>query len=70
MRRLLAAVPAAATALAVAALLIPVAEAKTPPRKVGVIYVVHGGGEEQDASHTFDSSLQFFQYDPNNVVFK
>ena len=71
MRRLLAAVPAAAAALAaVAVLLMPLAEAKQAPRKVGVIYIVHGGTDEQDVSHTFDSSLQFFQYDPNNVIFK
>ena len=70
MRRLLAAFPAAATALAVAILLMPFAEAKQAPRKVGVIYIVHGGTDEQDVSHTFDSSLQFFQYDPNNVIFK
>ena len=71
MRRLLAAIPIAATNLAlVATLLLPIAEAKPPPRKVGVIYVVHGGTDEQDISHTFDSSLQFFQYDPNNVIFK
>jgi hypothetical protein len=71
MRRLLAAIPIAAATLAlVATLLMPLAEAKPPPRKVGVIYVVHGGTDEQDVSHTFDSSLQFFQYDPNNIIFK
>jgi hypothetical protein len=40
------------------------------PRKVGVIFVVHGGSEDQNAAQTFDSTLQFFQYDPNNVIFK
>jgi hypothetical protein len=44
--------------------------ATAAPRKVGVIFVVHGGSEEQDAPQTFDSTLQFFQYDPNNVIFK
>ena len=54
----------------IALLVTTLASAAAPARKVGVIYVVHGGGEEQDASQTFDSSLQFFQYDPNNVIFK
>jgi hypothetical protein len=44
--------------------------ATAAPRKVGVIFVVHGGAEDQDAAQTFDSTLQFFQYDPNNVIFK
>ncbi len=39
-------------------------------RKVGVIFVVHGGAESQDIANTFDSTLQFFQYDPNNVIYK
>jgi hypothetical protein len=47
-----------------------VSTAAAAPRKVGVIFVVHGGAEDQDAAQTFDSTLQFFQYDPNNVIFK
>jgi hypothetical protein len=39
-------------------------------RKIGVLFVVHGGSDEQDVANTFDSTLQFFQYDPNNVIFK
>lgn len=39
-------------------------------RKVGVLFVVHGGSEENDLGNTFDNSLQFFQYDPNNVLFQ
>jgi len=35
-----------------------------------VLFVVHGGSDEQDAAHTFDSALQFFQYDPNSVIFR
>jgi hypothetical protein len=41
-----------------------------PARKVGVLFVVHGGSDEQDVANTFDSTLQFFQYDPNNVIFR
>ncbi|MEO7387731.1 MAG: hypothetical protein ABIX37_12395 [Gammaproteobacteria bacterium] len=41
-----------------------------PSRTVGVLFVVHGGSEDQDVANTFDSTLQFFQYDPNNVIFK
>lgn len=46
------------------------AHAAEPPRKVGVLYVVHGGSEENDIGNTFDNSLQFFQYDPNNIIFQ
>ncbi|MGI9289979.1 MAG: hypothetical protein ACR2QG_01735 [Gammaproteobacteria bacterium] len=38
-------------------------------RTVGVLFVVHGGSEESSLGNTFDNSLQFFQYDPNNVVY-
>ncbi len=40
------------------------------PRTVGVLFVVHGGAVEQDVADTFDSTLQFFQYDPNNSIYK
>ncbi len=39
-------------------------------RTVGVLFVVHGGSEVNDYGNTFDNSLQFFQYDPNNVVYR
>ncbi len=44
--------------------------AGTEPRTVGVLFVVHGGSAEQGVADTFDSTLQFFQYDPNNIIFK
>jgi len=44
--------------------------AREKPRTVGVLFVVHGGSEDQDVANTFDSTLQFFQYDPNNVIFQ
>ncbi len=39
-------------------------------RTVGVIFVVHGGDEEVSVGNTFDNSLQFFQYDPNNIIYQ
>lgn len=60
--------PASLAAFVASLLLaLPVAAAD---RKVGVLFVVHGGSDEQDVANTFDSTLQFFQYDPNNVIFK
>ena len=44
--------------------------ASAAERTVGVIFVVHGGSEENDLGNTFDNSVQFFQYDPNNTIFK
>ncbi len=44
--------------------------AREKPRTVGVLFVVHGGSDDQDVANTFDSTLQFFQYDPNNIIFK
>ena len=50
--------------------LVAPAEARDDPRTVGVLFVVHGGSDDQDVAATFDSTLQFFQYDPNNIIFK
>jgi hypothetical protein len=44
--------------------------ANDPHRTVGVLFVVHGGSEEHNIGNAFDNSLQFFQYDPNNVIFQ
>lgn len=46
------------------------ASAADAARTVGVLFAVHGGSEDQDVADTFDTTLQFFQYDPNNIVFK
>jgi len=45
-------------------------QAEEQSRTVGVIFVVHGGSEETTLGNTFDNTLQFFQYDPNNVVYQ
>ncbi|MEE4329928.1 MAG: hypothetical protein V2J10_03620, partial [Wenzhouxiangella sp.] len=45
-------------------------QAVAADRTVGVLFVVHGGSEENDLGNTFDNSIQFFQYDPNNVIYK
>ena len=47
-----------------------VAHATAAERTVGVLFVVHGGSEENDLGNTFDNSLQFFQYDPNNFIYQ
>lgn len=39
-------------------------------RTVGVIFVVHGGGEEQSVANQWDNTLQFFQYDQHNPIYK
>jgi hypothetical protein len=56
--------------LLLAAFLTVTLQAAEPARKVGVLFVVHGGGAESGLGDTFDNSLQFFQYDPNNFIFK
>lgn len=57
-------------ALTCAALLTPAMAADEAPRRIGVLFVVHGGADVQGVAETFDSSLQFFQYDPNSTIFK
>ena len=46
--------------------------ADEPPlqRTVGVLFVVHGGDQKRRVGNSFDNALQFFQYDPNNVIFQ
>jgi hypothetical protein len=56
--------------LSALALLASCATAPAPKRTVGVIFVVHGGTEEQDVFSQWDNTLQFFQYDPHNPIFK
>jgi hypothetical protein len=56
--------------LLIGAFLALTAQSAEAPRKVGVLFVVHGGSEENDLGNTFDNSLQFFQYDPNNMVYR
>lgn len=46
------------------------ASAADAPRRIGVLYVVHGGADVQDVANTFDSTLQFFQYDPHNIIYR
>ncbi len=54
----------------VAACLCIAANMAAAERTVGVLFVVHGGSEEIDLGNTFDNAMQFFQYDPNNVIYK
>ncbi|MBL8629625.1 MAG: hypothetical protein JNM81_08360 [Rhodospirillaceae bacterium] len=64
MKRFLAAVAAFAALTSCAA--VPA----TKQRTVGVIFVVHGGTEEQDVFSQWDNTLQFFEYDQHNPIFK
>ena len=58
-------------AIALAAISLGIfANSAAAERTVGVLFVVHGGSEESDLGNTFDNSLQFFQYDPNNVIYQ
>ncbi len=40
------------------------------PKKVGVLYVVHGASRTQGFSHFFDAAIQMGSYDPNSPLFK
>jgi hypothetical protein len=40
-----------------------------PPKKVGVLLLVHGGTEHSETSQ-WDSTLQIFFYDPNSFVYQ
>jgi hypothetical protein len=46
-----------------------VLHANEDDKTIGVLFVAHGGSEESSLGGTFDNSVQFFQYDPNNVVY-
>ena len=39
-------------------------------KKVGVIYVFHGGSGENSVQATWDSTTQIFSYDPNSPVYQ
>jgi hypothetical protein len=64
--------PACAGFLAMlAALLSACASAPvSPPRKVGVVFVFHGGDDEASPRASWESTLQIFAYDPNSIVYK
>jgi len=56
--------------IVVALVFSPALQAADHQRTIGVLFVVHGGDEEVSVGNTFDNSLQFFQYDPNNIIYK
>ncbi len=60
------------TVLLLAALIATESFANDPQaeRTVGVIYIVHGGDVSRYPGNAFDNGMQFFQYDPNNVIFQ
>lgn len=42
----------------------------TAPRKVGVVFVFHGGDDQASPRASWESTLQIFAYDPNSIVYK
>lgn len=40
------------------------------PRRVGVVYVFHGGNDSESLRSSWEATLQMFAYDPNSVVFR
>jgi hypothetical protein len=53
-----------------AAMLISSCGPAPEPRKVGVIYVFHGGSTQFDVQSNWDSTMQIFAYDPNSRVYR
>ena len=56
--------------LACAILFIAACEPVSPSRKVGVLYVVHGGSASSSPASSWESSIQIFSYDPNNPIYQ
>lgn len=42
----------------------------TPPRKIGVVYVFHGGPDVAGTRSSWEATLQIFVYDPNSPVYR
>jgi hypothetical protein len=42
----------------------------TEPKKIGVVYVFHGGSSETGPQSSWDSTMQIFSYDPNSRVYQ
>jgi hypothetical protein len=45
-------------------------ESPTQARKVGVVYVFHGGSEVAGTRSSWEATLQIFVYDPNSAVYR
>jgi len=43
---------------------------KQDPKRIGVIFLVHGGFSEYRDGNLFDSTLQIFSYDPNSMIYQ
>jgi hypothetical protein len=43
---------------------------QAPPRKVGVVYVFHGGSEVSGTRSSWEATLQIFVYDPNSPIYR
>jgi hypothetical protein len=42
----------------------------TAQRRIGVVYVYHGGSAESGARSSWEATLQIFVYDPNSAVYR
>ncbi|MCK6371905.1 MAG: hypothetical protein L6Q83_11400, partial [Gammaproteobacteria bacterium] len=40
------------------------------PRRVGVVYVFHGGSDSASPRSSWESTIQIFSYDPNSAVYR
>jgi hypothetical protein len=40
------------------------------PRRIGVVYVFHGGNDSASPRSSWESTLQIFAYDPSSVVYR
>lgn len=56
--------------LAPAMLLLPGCRPGNETRKIGVIYVFHGGSRYHDERSSWESTMQIFAYDPNSRVYQ
>lgn len=58
-------------AIAIISLLVSAcATSDLPARRVGVVYVSHGGNDTASQRSSWESTLQIFSYDPNSVVYR
>jgi hypothetical protein len=54
----------------VSLLLVACSTIEVTPRRVGVVYVSHGGNDTASQRSSWESTLQIFSYDPNSAVYK
>ena len=50
--------------------MLTVACTSEPPRKIGVVYLVHGGFDEYSPESAWNATMQIFGYDPHSTVYR